>query len=336
VSVTERLDRLQRRHPSAGFPIAVLYKLFDDSGTYLAALITHYAFVSLFPGLLLLSTILGLVLRGNPGLQQQLIHSALGQFPVIGSQLGQPKHLGGGIGGLIIGTLGALYGGLGVAQALQYAMNTAWGVPRAKRPNPLLARLRSLLLLAAGGLAVLATTVLAGIGSTPQVAGLHLGVGLQLLSSALSVVLNAALLVLVFRIATARRLSVREAAPGALCAAVLWLLLQSFGATYIDRVVKGAGETTGTFALVLGMLAWIYLSSVAVLLCVEVNVVRVKRLYPRALLTPFTDDVDLTHGDARTYTDAATAQQAKGFQTVDVSFETPERDALGRRRRRRG
>src|SRR5688572_866437 len=57
--LTERFDRYQRRHPWAGYPIAVIYKFFDDQGTYLAALITFYGFLSLFPLLLLLSSILG-------------------------------------------------------------------------------------------------------------------------------------------------------------------------------------------------------------------------------------------------------------------------------------
>src|SRR5674476_1307925 len=113
------MDDFQRRHPGVGFALAVLYKYFDDQGGNLAALIAYYAFVSLFPLLLLLSTILGIVLVGHPGLQDQVLHSALSEFPVIGDQLGQPKRVGGGGVGLVVGTLGALYGGLGVAQSLQ-------------------------------------------------------------------------------------------------------------------------------------------------------------------------------------------------------------------------
>jgi inner membrane protein YhjD len=331
VSVTERLDALQRRVPALGFPLAVLYKFFDDQGNYLAALISYYGFLSFFPLLLLLSSVLGYTLAGDPALQHRVLDSALSQFPVIGQQLSSPAGLQGSATAVVVGIVASVYGGLGVAQAVQHAMNSAWGVPIAHRPNPLVARLRGLLLLAAGALAILATTVLAGIGTSPQVVGLDLGTGAQVVSAALSVLINAALLVLVFRIATARRLSLRQAAPGALCGAVAWLLLQSFGATYIQRVVNGASATNGVFALVLGMLAWIYLSAIAFVLCVEVNVVRVKHLYPRSLMTPFTDDVDLTHGDARAYTDAAVAQRAKGFQTVDVSFEGEGRDAHGRR-----
>jgi YihY family inner membrane protein len=333
--VTDRLDALQRRVPALGFPIAVLYKFFDDQGNYLAALISYYGFVSFFPLLLLLSSVLGYALAGNPELQQRVLDSALSQFPVIGDQLSSPAGLQGSATAVVVGILVSLYGGLGVAQAVQHAMNSAWGVPVVHRPNPIVARLRSLLLLAAGALAILATTVLTGISTSPQVAGLDLGAWSQLLIALLSVLINAVLLVLVFHIATARRLSVRQSVPGALCGAVAWLLLQSFGANYIGRVVNGASATNGVFALVLGMLAWIYLTSIAFVLCVEVNVVRVKHLYPRSLMTPFTDDVDLTHGDARAYTDAAVAQRAKGFQTVDVSFEGEGRDASGRRTRRR-
>ena len=334
MAVTERLDALQRRFRALGFPIAVVYKFFDDQGNYLAALIAYYGFLSFFPLLLLLSSILGYTLAGNPDLQRQVLDSALSQFPVIGQQLTSPTGLKGNATAVVVGIAASLYGGMGVAQAVQYAMNTAWNVPIVHRPNPVLARLRSLLLLAAGGLAIITTTILAGLGAGTPVGGLDLDLELQLLSVVLSVLINAGVLMLVFRIATARRLSLRDTAPGALLGALIWLLLQSFGTAYIDQVVRGTTATNGVFAVVLGMLAWIYLSAIAVILCAEVNVVRVKHLYPRALLTPFTDDVDLTHGDARAYTDAATAQRAKGFQSVDVSFEGEGRDAQGRRIRR--
>jgi membrane protein len=325
MSVSERLDRLQRKHPPAGFPIAVVYKLFDDAGTYLAAMITYYAFVSLFPALLLLSTVMGFVLPGNPELQQRLMHSALAQFPVIGSQLGQPERLGGGLGGLIIGTLVALYGGLGVAQALQHAMNTVWMVPRNRRPNPVKARARSILILATVGLALLATTVLAGLASSAAAFGADVSAGVRVVLMAVAVFVNAGVFVLGFRLATGRDLTVREVAPGALAAAVVWQLLQSFGGLYVTRVIKYASATNGVFALVLGLLGFLYLAALAVIVCTEINVVRVDRLWPRALLTPFTDDVDLTSGDKGTYARAAKAQRTKGFETVDVDFDGRDR-----------
>jgi membrane protein len=82
----EWLDRLQQRSRVAGFVIAVVYKYADDQGSYLAALITYYAFLSLFPLLLLLTTVLGVVLADHPGLQEQIIDSAISQLPLIGDQ----------------------------------------------------------------------------------------------------------------------------------------------------------------------------------------------------------------------------------------------------------
>jgi YihY family inner membrane protein len=323
---TARLDGFQRRHSGAGFPLAVIYKFGDDSGNYLAALLTYYGFVSFFPLLLLFSTILGFLVRGNPHLQQQLLHSALQQFPVIGPQLSAPEHLGGGVTGLVVGILIALYGGLGIAQAVQYAMNTAWAVPRHRRPNPFAARGRSLLLLCTAGVAVVGTGVLSALGSSADAYGATVGLGAQIALTLVAVVINAIVFVLAFKLATPRRLTVRQVAPGALAAAVAWQLLQSFGGRYVGHVVKNASATNAVFALVLGLLAFLYLASLAFVLCIEINAVRVDRLWPRSLLTPFTDDVELTAGDEKVYSDAARSQSAKGFEHVDVRFEPTERE----------
>ncbi|MCW2847886.1 MAG: conserved rane protein of unknown function [Marmoricola sp.] len=318
MAVVDRLDQFQRRHPAASFPLAVLYKYFDDGGGYLAALIAYYAFLSLFPLLLLLSTILGIALAGNPDLQQRVLDSALSQFPVVGDQLGQSKQIGGGTVGLVVGILGSLYGGLGVGQAVQNAMNTAWAVPRNSRPNPIKSRGRSLLLLVTAGFAVLATCVLSALS------GSSFGLVGKVLLLAASFVVNAAVFVFTFRVATGRALTLRQVAPGAVAAAVVWQLLQTFGVVYVKHVVKDASATNGVFALVLGLLAFLYVTAIAVVLCAELNAVRVDKLFPRSLLTPFTDNVQLTRGDRRSYTDQAKAQRSKGFQEVEVSFHPPE------------
>lgn len=320
MGVSDRLDGFQRRHRGAGFPLAVLYKYIDDNGGYLAALITYYAFVSLFPLLLLSSTVLGFVLSGDPALQHRVLSSALSQFPVVGDQLGDPKRIGGGAVGLIVGILGSLYGGLGVAQAGQYAMNTAWGVPRNSRPNPIKSRGRSLLLLSTAGVGLVGTTVLSALGASGVGS---FGVVLKVVVLAASVALNTGVFIFAFRIATARDLSVRDVAPGAIAAAITWQLLQTFGVVYVGHVVKGSSATNGVFAVVLGLLAFLYITATAVVICVEINIVRVDHLYPRSLLTPFTDEVELTSGDRRAYSDQAKAQRSKGFEDVDVTFEPP-------------
>ena len=153
MSLTDRVDGWQRQHPCLGFPVAVVYKYFDDQGTYLAALMTYYGFLSLFPLLLLFASVLGFVLQGNPDLQREILSSTLSQFPIIGDELREPKGLQGSGVALVVGGVTALYGTLGVAQAMQNAMNVAWAVPRYRRPNPIKARLRSFLLISTAGAA---------------------------------------------------------------------------------------------------------------------------------------------------------------------------------------
>src|SRR5262249_40428161 len=91
MNVVERLlrkaDSSQRRLPWLAFPLAVLKKYGDDGAGNLAALMAYYAFLSIFPILLVFATVLGFVLRGNPDLYQRLLNSALVEFPVVGDSL---------------------------------------------------------------------------------------------------------------------------------------------------------------------------------------------------------------------------------------------------------
>lgn len=311
-----QLDEFQRKHPSAGFPLAVVYKFLDDRGGYLAALIAYYAFLSLFPLLLLFTTLLGIVLAGNPDLQASILDSAMSQIPVIGDQLGEPERLSGGATAIVIGIVGSLYGGLGISLAVQYAMNTAWSVPRNEQPDPLRARLRGLLLLSTVGTAIIGLTVLNAVASS-GVFGFA-GGALALVGA---VIVNAAVFSAAFRIGTPRPLTLRDVLPGAIVAAVIWQALQAFGGIYIRYVVGNVSTSNGVFAIVLGLLGFLYVASILIVLCVEINAVRVDRLHPRALLTPFTDNVELTEGDKKSYTGQAEAQRNKGFQDIVVTYE---------------
>lgn len=331
MSLTERVDAFQRRHPVLGFPIGVIYKFGEDQGPYLAALITYYGFLSLFPLLLLLTSVLGFVLDGRPELQQQILDSTLSQFPVIGDEIADPQGLRGSIGAIIVGGLVALYGALGIAQAIQNAMNVTWSVPRNHRPNPIRARLRSLRLIAVGGIAVVATTILLGTGPNAGAFGADIGRWNTPLAIVVSFLVNGAVFIVTFRIFRPKKVRRRDVIPGAIVAAVIWQLLQFFGTGVVGNMVKDSGATYGVFALVLGLLAWIFLAAVGVVIGSEINVVITKRLYPRALLTPFTDNVDLTAADQRAYHDAVSSQQFKGFQSVKVHYEDDGQRATARR-----
>jgi membrane protein len=321
MSMVSRADAYQQQHRWAGLPVAVLYKFCDDQGTYLAAQITYYGFIAAFPLLLLLATVLGYALHGNPHLQREVLDSALAQFPVIGGQItANIRSFHGSTPALVIGMLGCLYGGLGIVQAVQTTLNKVWHVPRQSRPNPIRSRLRSLLLLAVGGVSVVVTTVLSALGAAADSYGASLGFGMRTIVTAAAIALNVALFLVAFRVLTARRVAIRQIWAGAVAAAVTWQALQWFGTLLLGHEIKGATATYGLFALVLGTLAWIYLGAVTTIMCAEFNAVRAGQLWPRSLLSPFTDSPDLTPADRRAYTWYAQTERHKSFQKIEVSF----------------
>jgi membrane protein len=325
VGIVADLDRFQRSRPLVGFPLAVAYKFFDDKGNYLAATLTYYAFIAIFPLLLIASSVLGFLIQGDPQLEQTLLNSALSQFPIVGDQLGRPGGLSGSASAIAIGTLTALYGVTGLGQAGQHTMQVVWSIPYNARPNPFLARLRSLGLLSLAGIALLAISVLSTLASSldsilPQIDPL-----LRWAVRLVAIGLNALVLAVLFRWTTTTRPPLRSMLPGALVVALFWQALQLTGAAYVGQVVARASSMNGVFALVLGLVVLLYLTSVAAVIGGEVNVVLLHRLYPRALLTPFTDDVRLTTADRRVYQGVAEAQVRKGFERVEVHFdEEPE------------
>ncbi|MEQ6899871.1 YihY/virulence factor BrkB family protein [Nocardioides sp. YIM 152588] len=331
MGVVGAMDRGQRRRSVFGFPLAVVYKFFDDQGNYLAAVLTFYAFIAIFPLLLLATSILGFVLEGRPGLQEQVLDSALAQFPIIGDQLGRPEGIEGSTAGIIIGSLTALYGALGLGLALQNAQSAAWAVPRNSRPHPVMTRVRSVLLLGVAGSAIFGLQVGSAIlteteliGSLSQHGWFHWVIRLVTLG------LLGMLLTVLLRMAAARAIKkgVVHVAPGAYTIAVMWTFLQYIGTVYVTRVIGGAqgNNMNETFSVVLGLMALLYVGAIMGVLGIEVNVVLARRLWPRALLTPFTDAVDLTDADRRAYAMYAQMQRHKGFETVEVRFDGRDGD----------
>ena len=321
-------DRAQQRHSWLGIPLAVVYKFFDDQGNYLAAAITYYAFVALFPLLLLATSVLGFLLQGDSQLQEWALDSTLRGFPIVGDQLGAPEGLQGSVAGVTLGGLVALYGSMGLGQAIQNAMHVSWSVPRNSRPNPIRLRLKSLLLLLFAGIALFTITTVSLIGRETTVLGQDVGPLLRWVITAVDTVLIALVLTFLLRLAAAQRLSYRKAAPGAIFIAVIWQVLQLVSTAYVGRITQETSSMNKTFGLVLGIIGVIFVAAIIAVLGMEVNVVLARRLWPRALLTPFTDAVELTSADRKAYAGYARAQRHKGFEEVTVSFDkpTPERE----------
>ena len=308
-----RLDRLQQDHAPAGFSVAVVKKFGDDRGSAMCALLTYYAFVSLFPLLLVFVTILGFVLGNDAAAQQRVLHSALKEFPVIGTQLGDNIHSLRGHGlGLAIGIVGLLYGALGFAQAAQFAMAQVWNLPNVGRPNFWSRLVRSLALIGILGLGVVATSVLAGIGTFGQAGAAARVVGLSA-----SLLLNVGIYVLSFRILTPPTITMAELVPGALVGAIGWFVLQAAGGYLVGHQLRHMSPVYGLFAIVLGLLSFLYLGAELSLYAAETSVVRARRLWPRSIVQP-----PLTEADRAVLSAIAQQEERRPEEDVRVLFPT--------------
>ncbi len=317
--ILRKVDAFQKRHPAIAFPFAVVKKFGDDHAGNLAALIAYYGFFSLFPLMLVLVTILGMVLRNNPDLQQRIVDSALANFPVIGTQISRNVHALDGNGvALGVGIALILWSGLGVIKAVQTAMNTVWNVPFEHRPNFLTSTLRALVMLAVLGALTLASAAAGSVGAgSDHWWSLVLGL-------AISLVMNFTLFMLAFRILTSENLTWGDVMPGAVVGAVAWTALQAFGGYYVSHQLRGASEVYGTFAVVIGLLAWIFIGAQVTLLAAEVNVVRKRHLWPRSLVPP-----PFTNADVQALTHYAKQEDPRPEERIDVEVEGPRSDAGG-------
>lgn len=304
------LDRLQRRHRALGFPLGVMKKYSDDGAGQLAALMAWYGFFALFPLLLVLVTVLGYLLRGNSDLYDRIVRSALAQFPVIGQDL-RVNALGGSTVALVIGLVGAVWAGLGIALAGQRAMDQVWNVPYRLRRDFFTSRLRGLLVLVVLGLANLAVTTVVGLLVNGQG-----GTAVKIAGYAVSALLDVGLFWAVFRLFTTDEVPTRQLWPGIVAAAIGWVVLQTVGGIYVDHVVRRANQTYGFFAIVIGLLTWLYLGAQLLLYAAEANAVRARRLWPRGLFDP------ATAADVQALRAVARVQERREGERVEVTFES--------------
>jgi YihY family inner membrane protein len=306
------VDDFQQRHRWLAFPFAVVKKYGDDQAGRHAALLAYYGFFSLFPLLLVAVTVIGFILQGRSDLADRIVDSAAAQFPIIGTSI-QKTVEGSRLRGsglvLAVGAAFALWGGLGVADAAQAAMNGIWNVPRRRYPNFLLRRLRGLAWLVVLGGGLLAASVAAGFA---HAAGSALS---GVAGVAASAVVNTLLFLVGFRVLTVRNIPLRSLLPGAVLAALAWALLQWLGGWYVGRQLTRATNTYGTFALVIGLLSWLYLAATVTLYAAELNAVRVRRLWPRSLAPP-----PLGRADEQVLEDLAKQEERRPGQRVEVSF----------------
>jgi YihY family inner membrane protein len=305
-------DRRQQRHRPLAIPFAVIKKFSDDGAGGMAAQIAYYAFFSLFPLLLVFVTVLGYVFQGDTSFARSVENSVLAHFPIVGTEL-RDHHLSGRAAGVVIGGLVSIWAGLGVMQSAQNAFDRVWAVPMKDRPDFLFKRLRALMLLAVLGTLFVVSTVISGLVS----GGLG-GVGTKVAGIALSLLLNIGLFTASFRLLTAASVPTRCLWMGAVIGGVVWEALQIGGGLYVHHVIQHATNTYGVFATVLGLLAWLHLGAYATLYAAEINVVVLRRLWPRNLLGPPSE-----RADRDTLRALAEVEERAEEEQIEVEFQPP-------------
>jgi uncharacterized BrkB/YihY/UPF0761 family membrane protein len=160
------------------------------------------------------------------------------------------------------------------------------------------------------GAGVLATTFLAGFGSSGAGAAAKIG------AIAVAAIINLGMFLVAFRILPAEKLSWRDILPGAIVATVLWEILQGIGGWYVARSLKGASQVYGFFAIVIGLLGWLYLGAQMTLFAAEINVVLRRRLWPRSLVQP-----PLTTKDKEALRSLAKMEERRPEEEIVVRFK---------------
>jgi YihY family inner membrane protein len=304
-----RLDELQRRHKVIAFVWAVQKKFGDDRGGNLAALVTYYGFVSVFPLLLAAFTIVAYVLAGDRSAVTAL-EKHIGSYPIIGSAASElrGKTLHGSPIALAAGVLGLIWGALGLAQTAQFTMDEAWNVANKVRPGFVSRLVRSFLWYVVFGVGVVASTFVSSLGSW-----LHWSGG-PVLSTLLAYVINIGLFSASFWILSPPGVAVKDLLPGAILAGAVWTTLTGVGVG-LAHLLAHSNALYGTFAPILALLAFIYLSARITILGIEANVVLFNHLWPRSLT-----DKDLSAADRQQLANLAAREERVPPEKVKVDI----------------
>ena len=307
-----RIDAAQQRHTVSAFAFGVVKKYGDDNAGTLTIQLTYSMIVTVFPLLLLLITVLGIVLADDPSAHHRVLDSAFGQFPIVGSSLAHNIHAlkRSSVFGIVIGLLGLVYGSTNLAQSGLFVMEQTWNIPGAVRPNYLIRMVRSLTFLVVLAFGLILTTVLTGFGTF----GRH-DFWLGLIGEIFGAAVNVGLYLVAFRTLTPKQIATRSLIPGAIVGGVAWTLLQALGGYVVGHDLKNASALYGAFGLFLGLIAWIFLGAEITVYAAEINTVLHRRLWPRGMVQP-----PLTLADQKSMALQATENQRRPEQIVATRF----------------
>lgn len=248
-----------------------------DGGGQLAAALTYFGFLSIFPLILLALAAVGFVLASNPSAQTQwatrLSESVPGLGPLIGENIDALVAQRAGAG--LLGLLGSLWSGTALTNSAGFALSRVFRRPEIHG----FVRQKVWSISSTVGLGIVA---LAGVALSGAVAGISapggFGALMGIAATLVAFALDATLFCASYRVlTTGGGPAVRQLLPGALLAGAGWTALKVAGAWYAARTVAGASEVYGTFGSVVGVLTLLYLASSLFLYGAELNALLMER-----------------------------------------------------------
>lgn len=319
-TLVERIDAFQQRHPTLGFPWAVLKRFNEDEGNRLAALMTYYGFLSLLPILILALGIASKVLAKYPNVQQDLISQLPVDFQDTAQEGLQNLLAERSIVPFVIGIVGVLLTSLGVMSAAMNTLNKVWAIPFRQRPNIVHRYLRGLVMLL---LVVLGSLVVAVMGTQNLVPLPIVG---AVASHAATFLVLFGILYIGPQVSVPGKQPIRSVCIGAGYAALIITVLVALGSSIIARAATRAGPVYGPLASVVGFFAILLLVNRVLVIAAEVSVVHAYRLWPRSL-----GDYANTEADTAALELTAKRTERVTGQVNTVSFEPDDLEPTGTR-----
>ncbi|WP_200215510.1 YihY/virulence factor BrkB family protein [Micromonospora coerulea] len=267
--------------PGAGWKAALkrtVKEFQDDSLTDWAAALTYYGVLSIFPGTLVLISVLGLLGEGATEGVKDTVNQAVPQEnirDIIETAIEQA----GASGGLasvaaILGVLAAFWSASGYIAAFMRASNNIYDVPEG-RPIWKTLPIRLGVTALVGVLLLAAAVIVVFTGGLAEQVGSAIGLGSTALTvwniakwPVLLILVSLMFAILYWASPNARHGGFRWVSPGGVLAVVIWLVVSGLFALYVSNF-GSYNKTYGTLAGVIIFLVWLWLSNIAILLGAE-------------------------------------------------------------------
>ncbi|MFE9912022.1 YihY/virulence factor BrkB family protein [Streptomyces clavifer] len=250
----------------------------EDNLTDLAAALTYYGVLAIFPALLALVSILGLL---SPSAIDSLIKNLSSIAPgsvrdILTTMLEQVKGgQGQAVLALIVGVVLALWSASAYVAAFMRASNTVYDIGEG-RPVWKTLPVRFGITVAVVILLALTAIGVAFTGTLAKKAGSILGLGdtavtvWNIAKWPVMLVLVVVMVILLYWAAPNVKRPMRRVVPGGVVAVVLWLIASALFALYVANF-SNYNKTYGTFATPIVALIWLWLTNIAILLGLEFN-----------------------------------------------------------------